>query len=53
MNLDLPHHRTYLDAKTSGVPRERALVLFVGPEVPRYWFFWLRLQIYHTQVLNK
>lgn len=49
-DLDLPHHRTYLDATTSGVPRERALVLYSGSESPRYWHYWLRLQIHHKIV---
>lgn len=38
--LDLPHHRTYLDALTCSVPRERALVRMQDvPVFAMYWWF--------------
>jgi hypothetical protein len=38
----LPHHRTYLDAITSGVPRERALVRLQDTPLWAMWM-WLRV----------
>lgn len=38
--LNLPYHRTYLDATTSGVPRSRSLVrLSDTPIFAMYWWF--------------